>query len=498
MGLGLTSSRPEPRGDRLVPLGAWLVALGFFAVVAAFGSRYGFHRDELYFVEAGRHPAWGYPDQPPLVPLLAAAWDTVSGDRLWTFRLLPALIAAAVAPLAAAISAELDGQSRDRVWTALLSAVMTVTVAVGHLFSTSTFYLTFTVALILVTLRALRLGGPARWLVVGLIAGLALQVQLLPGFVLACGLAAMALVGPRAPLRSPWPWAAALLATAISAPYLLWQAHNGWPQFEVAASVAAGNSTSSVPKVLVIPLQLVMTGPFLAPVLLVGIWQLARSDGLRRWRWLALTYGLLLALITVTGGKPYYASALVPVMLAAGAPTVRAWLRTRARRWMAGALLCAHVVGTALICLPMSPPGSIGYQIAVGANPDAGETVGWDRLVAQVRDAAAEGAAEVVLTRNYGEAGALDRARGHGVALPPVFSGHNGYGDWGPPPEVTTRVLVVGWFEEPELDRWFGNCRQIGEIDTGVDNEEDGAPIRLCSAPRRPWSVLWPELRHNG
>jgi hypothetical protein len=59
-------------------------------------------------------------------------------------------------------------------------------------------------------------------------------------------------------------------------------------------------------------------------------------------------------------------------------------------------------------------------------------------------------------------------------------------------------TLVVGWFESPELDRWFATCRQIDSVGTGVDNEEDGAPIRLCSEPRRPWSAVWPELRHNG
>jgi 4-amino-4-deoxy-L-arabinose transferase-like glycosyltransferase len=302
--------------ERSVPVGAWLAALVLFAVLAGFGSRYGYHRDELYFIEAGRHPAWGYPDQPPLVPLLAAGWDAVTGGRLWAFRLLPAMVAALVAPLSAATCAVLGGAPRDRVWAAVLGAVMIVTVAVGHLFSTATFDLTLTVAVVLLALRALDGGGPGRWLALGLTAGVAMQVQLLPGLILVCGLVAVLLVGPRTTLGSRWPWAAAGIVLVLAAPYLLWQLAHGWPQLQVAASVAAGHSTSSVPRPLVIPFQLIMFGVFISPVLVVGIVRLSRSTALRSRRWLALAYGLLLVVITVTGGKPYYASGMVPALMA--------------------------------------------------------------------------------------------------------------------------------------------------------------------------------------
>jgi len=44
-----------------------LVAASSFGLLMAVAGRYGRHRDELYFFEAGRHLAWGYVDFPPAV-----------------------------------------------------------------------------------------------------------------------------------------------------------------------------------------------------------------------------------------------------------------------------------------------------------------------------------------------------------------------------------------------------------------------------------------------
>ena len=39
----------------------------------AFAGRYGIFGDELYFIVCGRHPDFGYVDEPPLLPLIDAA-----------------------------------------------------------------------------------------------------------------------------------------------------------------------------------------------------------------------------------------------------------------------------------------------------------------------------------------------------------------------------------------------------------------------------------------
>ena len=72
----LAATPPPPAGvspsDR-VPVLAWLIAAVFVAVELAVSGRYGFMQDELYFIEAGRHLAFGYVDQPPLMPLLTGS-----------------------------------------------------------------------------------------------------------------------------------------------------------------------------------------------------------------------------------------------------------------------------------------------------------------------------------------------------------------------------------------------------------------------------------------
>jgi hypothetical protein len=50
---------PGSSSDR-VPALAWLTAAAFVAVELAVSGRYGFMQDELYFVEAARHLAFGY------------------------------------------------------------------------------------------------------------------------------------------------------------------------------------------------------------------------------------------------------------------------------------------------------------------------------------------------------------------------------------------------------------------------------------------------------
>ncbi|MGY1689449.1 glycosyltransferase family 39 protein [Geodermatophilus sp. SYSU D01105] len=498
-----TATSPAPVAARpraaLRPLAALAAAVVLLLVAVA--GRYGPHRDELYFLRAGREAAFGYVDQPPLTPLLAAAVDALAPGSLVALRVPAALAAGGVVVLTGLLAREFGGGRAAQLLAAAAMAVSAFLLVVGHMLSTSTLDLLAWTGLSWLLVRALRDGGRV-WLVTGAVAGLALLNKVQPAFLLAAVLVGVLVVGPRSALRSPWPWLGGALALAVWSPNLAWQAVNGWPQLELAEAIAAGSSGTSEPWYLFLPFQLVLVSPLLVPVWVAGWVRLVRDPALRPWRAFAVAYVVLAVVFVATGGKPYYLAGLYPLLLAAGAGPVVAWVRAgtgRLRAAAVGAALALSLLVDGVLMLPVVPVDRLADTPVVDVNYDAGETVGWPAFAAAVqraRDRLPAGEQVAVLTRNYGEAGAVDR---YAPRLGPAHSGHNAYWDWGPPPETVTSVVAVG-FPEDELARWFGRVEPAGRVDNGVglDNDEQGVPIRLATDRRVPWSQIWPQLRRLG
>jgi hypothetical protein len=452
-------------------------------------GRYGYHRDELYFLAAGHHLAWGYPDQPPLVPLVARLMSEIAPESLVVLRLPSTLIATTVVLLAGAMARRLGARASGEAFAAAATALSGFVLGMGHLLSTATFDLLGWTVLTYLFLRILQgdLTGPRPWLAAGLVGGLTMQANVLVAFLLVGFVVAVLLVGPRDILRSRWPWVAAALAFVLGLSYLVWQARHGWPQLDVASSIASGGSGSSASRPAFLPLVLLQVGPWLAPVWITGLVRTWRDPVVRC---LAATFGVLVAVFLVLGGKPYYLAGLLPLLLAAGAQPVVDW----GWRWVPSALLVLSLP-VLVITLPILPVAETGPAIDV--NYDLGETIGWPMMVRQVAaayDDLPPGTA--IVASNYGEAGAVDRY-GPALGLPSAYSGHNAYAEWGRP-TASVPALVVG-FDHDQLERACRELRTLDHLRTphDVDNDEDGTAVSYC-VPARPWADLWPEFTHLG
>jgi 4-amino-4-deoxy-L-arabinose transferase-like glycosyltransferase len=477
----------------------WAIAAVPLLVLIATSTRYGYHRDEMYFIAAGAHPAFGYPDQPALVPLLSWAMNQLAPGSLVFLRLPSALVTAATAVLAALVAREVGGGRRAQVIAAGCTAASGFALAVGHIVSTTTFDLLSTTLLVWLMVRAIVRESGACVLAAGVVVGVGSEAKPQVGLVAAVVLATLLVVGPRWPLRSWWTAAGVGIAVALASPYVIWQAAHGWPQLTVAHNIA-GSAEGG--RVGFVPFQLVMVSPVLVPVWVAGLVAPFRMPAWRHLRFVPLTY-LLLAVLYIAGdGKAYYLASLYPALLGLGAvPTARWTLRARGRTRALVAAVVVSAAISAVIALPLLPETSLQGSVPMALNPDLGETVGWPRFIQTVSTAwrripAVERRRAAIFTANYGEAGAIDLlGRSHG--LPRAYSGHNGFSEWGMPPARDTFALVIGDDGAADAAPDSAHCRRVATVNDGVglDNDEQGLPLLLCR-PTATWAVLWPHLTH--
>jgi 4-amino-4-deoxy-L-arabinose transferase-like glycosyltransferase len=257
----------------------------------------------------------------------------------------------------ALVARECGGRVRAQVIAAGCTASSGFALAVGHFVTTTTFDLLSTTVVCWLMIRAVRRRSGPELLAAGIVTGVGFEAKPQVAFVAVVIVVALALVGPRWPLRSLWLFAGICAALVLAAPYLIWQATHGWPQLTLAANI--GGSAEGG-RARFIPFQLVMVSPVLVPVWVAGLVTSLRGADLRL-RFIPVTYFVFAVAYLVGNGKAYYLASLYPVLLGIGAVPTAAWTLRRHARLRTGLLAAGVVLSTAvsaLIALPSCRPGS--------------------------------------------------------------------------------------------------------------------------------------------
>ena len=486
----------------------WLAAGVVFGVLMVLSPRYGFHRDELYFLDCARHLQGGYVDQPILTPLLARISLGLFGVSLPGLRLWPALAGGATVVICGLTARELGGGRRAQLLAAFGAATMPTLLAADHLADTTAYDLLAWAAFALVVFRVGRTQDPRWWLLGGLVLGLGLANKQTVGFFAVAIFLGALLSGGRRLVVNRWSLAAALVAAAFTVPDLWWQATHQWATIAMTRSLNQENGGLGNVATWVVG-QIVMVNLAFLWVWIAGLRFLWRSAGPLN-RALVWAYGLLFVFFAATtGAKVYYLAGAYLYLLGAGAVAVDGWLsarRGRTRRLVICTL--AITVISLPIFLPVLPASDSRW--AFGLNQTGAETVGWPEFVDTVRSVwtslpASQRASAVIFTADYGEAGAINEL-GRGDGLPVAVSVQNSEWWWGPGnPEATTFVAVAPGPMDVTgygayLARYFSSVRTVATFTNaaGVHNQEWGGHVYLCTGLRRPWGVIWPQLRHYG
>jgi 4-amino-4-deoxy-L-arabinose transferase-like glycosyltransferase len=503
------------------------IAISLLALAAhlATSARYGYFRDELYFIACSKHLAWGYVDQPPLVAFAAYLAAPFHYHPI-ALRVLPVVSAALTVWLAVRIARELGGGAFAQALAALATFLLPAYLLLGNTLTTTSFEPLSWTLLIYSLIRLARTNDPRYWIGAGAAFAFGMYGKysmLLLGFALLAGLV---LTKERRLLLTWWfPGALALVAVVL-APNLLWQSAHGWPfvqvvqgdfehrhAFQTGLQLEYKNVLQNA--VAFVTEQLVYTNPLSVPVWIMGLGALAFSARYRRLRFIAIAYIVLMAAAIWLQAKGYYIIGIYASLLAAGAAPLERLFERRAART---AIIAVFLVGT-LPFVPLSLPvlpvdafitysqmlhltGQNGTQPRL-MQPLYAEEFGWDELARHVGTVyhslpPAVRARTGVFADTYGDAGAL-AFYGPRYGLPPIISAQNTYYLWGTNGYDGNTLIVVGASQADIVRRVYRNVKLVATYGNPYKWVVEGpTPIYLCTDPIAPLPAIWPRFKWYG
>jgi hypothetical protein len=511
-----------------------VVAIAFakFLFHCYFNNKYDYFRDEFDYMACGNHLAWGYVDQPPLIPFLIHICRAILGDSLRSIRFIPAVASSLLVVQTAVLARELGGRRYAMLLSAIAAVIAPQYLSNGSLLGTNCLEPNLWMGCAYFAILAIKRDDPRYWLWFGVVAGIGLQEKYsiaVFGFGMVVGLL---LTPQRRVFLNPWIWLGGLAAFLIFLPNLLWNIHNQWPFVQLMHNIRADGRDIVLPLPQFFLQQMLLIDPITAPIWIRGLIALFLSPGLKPYRVLGWAYLVSFTVFFVLHGKNYYLSPIYPMLLAAGAVTIEALIERRKIAstevkslpigpnrlvWLKPViiiLLLASGAHLAPLVVPiLSPDKLFAYMKYLPMKPPVMEhgheraplpqwyadQFGWEEIVAETAKAYSqltppERTGCGIFAQDYGQAGAID-FYGPRYGLPPALSGHQTYYLWGPR-GYSGNCLVVLDDKRERLEELFEHVEYVG---TSADNPyalEKLIPVYICRGAKfGSLEKIWPQVK---
>jgi hypothetical protein len=434
--------------------------------------------------------------------------------------------------LACAIARELRGGAYAQALAAIGAALAPGILGLGYGLSTEVLSPAAWTALVYCTLRLVR-SRDERWYAA--IAAIVVVAFYAKYSILACALSiaiGLIVTGRGSVLRSARLATASAVALLLIAPNVLWQASHHFPMLDVIAGdranrhalangIADESSTLLRNAGFLIAGQVLYLNVFLSPIWITGLIAAARGRLGDDARFIAVAYAVLMCIVIVTIGRPYYAFGIYPALFAAGGVALEGWCarRPRLRTGIAVASLLTALAFVP-VTLPVLPlPAYLQYESLFGLsrvsmslspdhkprlmNPLYADQLGWNAMTRTVALAyraipQPQRSQTAIFADRYAYAGAID-FYGPRYGLPRVISPNNQYYLWGVRGYSGASVLAVGATDYRLLLQSFGSVRQVAVYRNDYRWVLEGPlPIYLCTQPKAPLIALWPAFKYYG
>jgi hypothetical protein len=500
----------------------WTIALANLLFHIYFNNRYGYFRDEFDYMSCGDRLAWGYVDQPPLIPFLLHICRAVLGDSLRSIRFIPALASSLLIVQTAAIARQLGGGGYALLLSAICAFIAPQYLSNGSLLGTNCLEPNLWMGSAYFAVLAIKRNDARYWLWFGVVAGLGLEEKYsiaVFGLGIVVGLL---LSEQRRVFLDKWIWLGGLAAFLIFFPNLLWNIKYDWPFVQLMRAIRATGRDVVLGPFPFFFQQTLLVNPLTAPIWLAGWLALLFSARLKPYRVLGWCYLVCYTVFFVLHGKNYYLAPIYPLLLAAGAVVIESRMDGRGnapprRPWLKPAIavvLLASGAHLAPVVVPvLSPDGFLAYtkylpfKLPVMEHSHAraalpqwySDQFGWEEIANQT--AVAWNRIPVdqrqdcgIFAQDYGQAGAIDFF-GRRAGLPPALSGHQTWFLWGPRGYSGNCMIVLDERREVLEGLW----EQVEYVGTSADNPyalEKQVDVFLCKGAKfGTLAQLWPKVK---
>jgi hypothetical protein len=493
-----------------------LIALTKLILHLATDGRYGYFRDELYYIACSRHLDWGYVDQPPLIALVTWLELHIGGMSLHALRFMPAIAGAALPVLVAFLAREI-GARKFGIWFAsLATACVGVSFVMDYLLTMNAFEPLFWTGCAYILVRITNTGNQKLWLWFGVLAGMGLENKYSMGIFAFGIVVGLLLTSQRRALAQRWIWIGGIAAFLIFLPNLIWNVQHHWPFVELMHNIKSSGRDVDLGVLKYLTEQLFVVTPVPLLVAAIGLLHLFFSREGSRYRALAWTFVVTIAVIIAMKGKDYYIVPAYPMLLAAGAAAIERFTYRRHWAWLKPAIVIV-MLALLLAALPLGVPilsaeaflryeSKLPFALPVSEKGHRGAAMpqyysdqfGWEEMtatVARVHNALSpeEQRQACIGASNYGEAGAIDFF-GPKYGLPNAISGHQNYFFWGPH-NCTGKVLIL-LGNRP--DQWDGRCDRLdvaAELYHPYAIKFENRPVLVCHGLKANLQEIWPRVK---
>jgi 4-amino-4-deoxy-L-arabinose transferase-like glycosyltransferase len=494
-----------------------VLSLAKFLFHCYFNNRYGYFRDEFDYMACGAHLAWGYVDQPPLIPFLIHVSRALLGDSLRSIRFIPALASSLLVIQTAVLARELGGRRFALVLSAVAIIVAPQYLSNGSLLGTDCLEPNLWMGCAYFAILAIKRNDPRNWLWFGVVAGLGMEEKYsiaLFGFGIVVGLL---LSEQRRAFLNKWIWLGGLAAFVIFLPNLLWNIRYHWPFLQLMHAIRAEGRDVILPPLQYLWQQILLVHPFTAPIWITGLIALLFSSRLKPYRVLGWSYLVCYTVFFALHGKNYYLAPIYPMLLAAGAVMIESALERPRLAWMKAAIVMLLLAGGAYfapVVVPvLSPERFIAYmkilpmKLPVMEHSHAravlpqwySDQFGWNEIVAETavawnRLSPDERRDCGIFAQDYGQAGAIDFL-GRSYGLPPALSGHQTYFLWGPR-GYTGQCMIVLDDKRERLEQLWDKVEYVGASADNPYALEREIDVFICKGAKfGTLAELWPRVK---